>query len=114
MALDLANDPILIEEYKQHHRNVWPEIKQSLTSVGVLQMEIYLVGNRLFMIMETEDSFSLEEKALSDAANIKVQEWERLMWRYQVALPQAKLGQKWIPAEKIYEFDANPSVVSIQ
>ena len=114
MALDLVNEPVLIEEYKQHHLNVWPEVKDSLTSAGVLEMEIYLVGNRLFMIMETGDDFSLDHKAQLDAANLKVQEWERLMWRYQIALPQAKPGQKWIAAEKIFEFNPKGSVVTIR
>ena len=109
MALDLVNDPVLIEEYKQHHRNVWPEILDSLTASGIRHAEIYLVGNRLFMILETDETFSLERKGQMDAANLKVQEWERLMWRYQVALPQAKPGEKWIPAEEIFSLNTSAS-----
>jgi L-rhamnose mutarotase len=102
LALDLKDDPQLIAEYKRHHENVWPEIKASIVSAGVLDMEIYLIGNRLFMIMETEDSFSFAAKAALDAANKKVQEWERLMWRYQTALPQADEGGKWTLMERVF------------
>lgn len=54
------------------------------------------------MIMETADSFSFERKAEMDAANVKVQEWEELMWRYQQALPGAKPGEKWMLMERIF------------
>ena len=94
LALDLKNDPELIAAYEEYHRNVWPEV----------QMEIYRLGNRLFMIIEVDDSFSFERKAEMDADNVKVQEWEVLMWKYQQALPMAKPGEKWLPMEKIFDF----------
>lgn len=101
-ALDLVDDPQLIDEYKAYHQNVWPEIKKSITDAGIIHMEIYLLGNRLFMLMETDASFSFEKKAVMDAANPKVQEWETLMWKYQQALPQAKPGEKWLLTEQIF------------
>ena len=87
LALDLKDDPQLIKEYEEYHQKVWPEILKSLTDSGIVDMEIYRVGNRMFMIMETEDGFSFDKKARMDAANVKVQEWEDLMWNYQQALP---------------------------
>jgi L-rhamnose mutarotase len=66
-------------------------------------MEIYFVGTRLFMIMELNDSFSFEEKARSDRNNPKVQEWEKLMWRFQQPLPQARPGEKWMLMERIFK-----------
>jgi len=68
-------------------------------------MEIYRLQNRLFMIMETVDDFSFERKASMDAANVLVQEWEALMWKYQQALPFAKPGEKWMLMEKIFELN---------
>src|SRR4051812_631428 len=96
LALDLVDDPALIAEYEKYHQNVSPEITASIKDAGVLNMEIYRVGNRLFMIMETEDDFSFEKKNQMDSSNVKVQEWEQLMWKYQKALPTAKKGEKWI------------------
>ncbi len=101
-TLDLVNDPQLIEEYKTYHQNVWPEIKKSITDAGITNMEIYLLGNRLFMIMETDASFNAIKKAEMDATNPKVQEWENLMWKYQQALPQAKPGEKWLLMDQIF------------
>jgi L-rhamnose mutarotase len=103
LALDLKNDPALIAEYEAHHRAVWPEILHSIHESGILRMEIYRLGNRLFMLMETTNEFSFEAKAAADAANPKAQEWERLMWTYQQALPGAKPGEKWQVMQKIFE-----------
>jgi L-rhamnose mutarotase len=102
LALDLKEDPKLVAEYEEYHKQVWPEILQSITAAGVQQMEIYRVNNRLFIIMETDDDFSFERKAGMDATNAKVQEWEKLMWKYQQALPGSKPGEKWILMEKIF------------
>jgi len=103
LALDLVDDEKLIAEYEKQHRAVWPEIIASLKDSGITHLEIYRVFNRLFMIIEAENNFSFDKKNEMDAANPKVQEWEKLMWKYQQALPQAKPGEKWILMNKIFE-----------
>ncbi len=103
LALDLKDDPALIAEYEAYHNAVWPEILQSIHQSGIEQMQIYRIGNRLFMIMETSASFSFEQKSLMDSQNLKVQDWETLMWKYQQALPMAKPGEKWLLMDKIFE-----------
>lgn len=103
LTLDLINDDSLIAEYEEHHRKVWPEILESITTSGIWQMEIYRFKNRLFMIMEVSDAFSFEKKAGMDAGNAKVQEWEDLMWKYQQALPGAKPGEKWMLMDSIFQ-----------
>lgn len=102
-ALDLKDDIALINTYKKYHKNIWPEITVSIVNSGIENLEIYCVGNRLFMIMEVNDSFSFEKKSKMDANNPKVQEWETLMWKYQQALPTAKEGEKWLLMDKIYQ-----------
>jgi L-rhamnose mutarotase len=103
LALDLKNDPALIAEYEQHHERIWPDIAASIRESGIPEMEIYRIGNRLFMIMETDESFSFEAKGAADAANPTVQKWEALMWGYQQALPMAKPGEKWVLMKKIFQ-----------
>jgi L-rhamnose mutarotase len=102
LALDLKEDPKLIQEYKKYHKKVWPEIEASILDSGIVSMEIYLVSNRLFMIMEVNESFSFDRKTKMDDDNPKVQEWETLMWKYQQALPCAKKGEKWMVMDKIF------------
>lgn len=103
LALDLKEDDHLITEYEQHHRAIWPEIRESILTAGVIDMRIYRLANRLFMIMEVTDDFSFDKKAEMDANNPKVQEWEALMWKYQQPLPQAKEGEKWLLMEEIFK-----------
>jgi len=103
LALDLKDDPKLIAEYEDYHQRVWPEVLKSIKDSGIHQMKIYRTGNRLMMIMEAEESFSFQKKADADGRNPKVQEWEKLMWNYQQALPHAKPGEKWVLMEKIFE-----------
>ncbi len=103
LALDLVDQADLIEEYESYHRAIWPEIEESILSAGVHQMAIYRFGNRLMMLMDVGDDFSFERKAEADAKNERVQEWEKLMWKYQQALPGAKAGEKWVLMDKIFE-----------
>ena len=105
LAVDLIDDAELIKEYEQWHEHVWPEILESIRSSGIEQMEIYRINNRLFMIMDTNDSFSFEAKAKADAGNEKVQEWETLMWNFQQSLPFAKPGEKWVLMNKIFSLE---------
>lgn len=104
-ALDLVDDPALIAEYEHWHKseNAWPEIKKSILDAGITQMEIYRIGNRLFMIMETDDNYDADRKKNMDNSNPKVQEWESLMWKFQQPLPWAKEGEKWIKMDNIFK-----------
>ena len=103
LALDLKEDPKLISEYENYHKNVWPEIIESIKGSGIEVLDIYRTGNRMFMIIEANDDFSFEKKTKMDSVNPKVQEWETLMWEFQQALPWAKPGEKWLFMEKIFE-----------
>lgn len=102
LAVDLVDDPQMISEYEAYHRKVSPEIKKSITDSGITVMDIYRIGNRLFMIMEVDDTFSFERKDAMDAANPAVQVWEQLMWKYQQSLPVAKEGEKWMIMDQIF------------
>ncbi|HKT23162.1 MAG TPA: L-rhamnose mutarotase [Terriglobales bacterium] len=105
LALDLRDDPRLIAEYKRYHEKIWPEITESLKDSGIEDLEIYLLGTRLFMILEANEKFSFAAKAEADRMNPKVQEWEKLMWKFQKPLPQAKPGEKWILMERIFKLE---------
>jgi L-rhamnose mutarotase len=105
LALDLVNDAATIAAYEDWHRKVWPEIIDSITRSGIVQMQIYRTGNRLFMIMEVTEAFSFEAKSAADARNEKVQEWEQLMWHFQQPLPFARPGEKWVLMDRIFDLE---------
>jgi L-rhamnose mutarotase len=103
LMLDLRDDAALIAEYIEYHRNVWPEIKQSIRDAGVLDMQIYNAGRRLFMILDADDGFTFERKSAMDSSNPKVMEWEELMAGFQ----QVEAGQdptrRWQLMDRIFE-----------
>ena len=107
LALDLVEDQCLIAEYEALHQNenCWPEVKHSIMEAGIRDMRIYRTGNRLFMVMEVDETFSFAKKAEMDANNEKVQEWEQLMWRYQKPLPWADPNEKWVLMDLIYSLN---------
>lgn len=105
LTLDLKDNPKLIAEYRRYHEKIWPEITKSIRDSGIEDMEIHLLGTRMFMIMEVNEGFSFAAKAKADAANPKVREWEELMWRFQKPLPTAKPGEKWLVMERIFKLD---------
>jgi L-rhamnose mutarotase len=105
LTLDLKDDPTLIAEYKRHHERIWPEITKSIKDAGIEDLQIYLRGTRLFMIMEVNESFSFERKTEADRNNQKVREWETLMWKFQKPLPGARPGEKWLLLEQIFKLE---------
>ena len=108
LACDLKDEPELIAAYERYHQpdNAWPEVTRSIRDAGILEMEIYRVADRLFMIMEVDESFDPTAKRAADAANPKVQEWEALMLKFQQPPPFAKDGDKWVEMECIYRLSS--------
>ncbi|MFC3879582.1 L-rhamnose mutarotase [Algoriphagus namhaensis] len=106
-ALDLIDDPESIKKYEEHHApgNAWPEVVAHDKACGILSIEIFRTGNRMILIMETEDDFDLEEKAKKDAANPMIKKWEDFMWTFQKPLPWAKPGEKWVLMDQIFKSD---------
>jgi L-rhamnose mutarotase len=105
LTLDLKDDPKLIAEYKRHHEKIWPEITKSIKDAGIVDLEIYLLGTRMFMLMEVDEQFSIDQKAKADRENPKVREWEELMWKFQKPLSNAKPGEKWLLMERIFKLE---------
>lgn len=105
MMLDLRDDEQLIKEYESLHQQVWPEVQAQFSGYGVLSIDIYRLGTRLCMVMEADDGcFDAAAFKQAQQSNSKVQEWERLMWRFQAPTPWTPEGEKWVEALCIYQF----------
>ncbi len=103
LTLDLKDDPRLVEEYRARHRAVWPEVQRSLRRVGVRSMEIYALGRRLAMVMDTRDDFDPPRSfAAHVASDPRCAEWEALMKTYQQAPPGARPGELWTAMEEVF------------
>lgn len=110
-ALDLKDDPGLIKRYKWWHRPGGPPdaVVRSLVAADIRELEIWLCGFRLFMILEAGPNYDPAVKAARDAQDPDVIAWERLMWEFQKPLPWAAAGEKWVAAERIYALSEQPS-----
>lgn len=104
-TLTLVDDPELIEKYVEVHSHVWPEVIAGQRQVGVLDMQIYRHGRKLFMIMDTEDDFDFERDMARLATLPRQAEWEAHVARFQGCAADARSDEKWQLMEKI--FDSN-------
>ena len=105
LTLDLRPDPGLISEYLHWHEkeNIWPEIPAGIKAVGIRNMEIYRLENRLFMILEAGPDFDFARDMERLSSLPRQKEWEAFVSRFQVSLPGEKSAEKWKLMEKIFD-----------
>ncbi|KMZ11514.1 L-fucose mutarotase, type 2 [Candidatus Burkholderia humilis] len=88
LALDLVDDPELILMYERYHRDVWPEVLAHIRKHGVIDMQIFKLGTRLAMVLETDDTvFDAKKIDQAAASNEAIRRWEALMWKFQRPTP---------------------------
>ena len=106
-TLSLKDDPQLIEEYKKVHAPgaAWPEITAGMREVGILDMEIYIHGTRLFMIMDAVADFNHDHAMAELASKPRQSEWEAYVSRFQQTSAEATADEKWQLMERIYKLD---------
>ena len=102
-TINLKNDPEILRRYVEYHANVWPEVERSLRNIGIQRMLIFMLGRRLFMLMETVDSFDPErEFARHEVSHPRVKEWQNLMASFQEPVPEAKPGEWWAEMKLVF------------
>jgi L-rhamnose mutarotase len=104
-SLELKNDPELIKAYKKVHADgaAWPEVIQGIRAVGIIDMEIYIAGTRLFMIMDTVPEFDHEKAMTELAQKPRQQEWEAYVSSFQQSSKEATADEKWQLIERIFK-----------
>ena len=103
-TMDLRDEPALIARYRQAHsrEEAWPEIREGIRQVGILEMEVYIQGNRLVMIVETPLDFNWDE-AMARLATLPHQaEWEEFVAQFQQCEKNATSDQKWRMMDRIF------------
>jgi L-rhamnose mutarotase len=104
LALDLVDDEAKIAAYEKAHESIWPEVREHLFVQGVLAMEIYRLGTRMFMVMDVNpDVYSEAGMAEASLNNEAIVRWETLMWTFQTPTPWTPAGQKWVPMRRIFQ-----------
>jgi L-rhamnose mutarotase len=108
LTLDLKDDSTLVREYKYWHMNehIWPEIPKGIRRVGIVDMQIYLLGTRLFMIMETTPEFDFDRDMAKLSGLPRQKEWEAFVAKFQQSLPGAGSSEKWKLMDRIFKLPA--------
>lgn len=103
-TLDLRSNPQLIAAYRRRHSQaqVWQEILDGIRQVGILEMEIYILGTRLFMIVETPLDFCWTTAMARLATLPRQQEWEDSMAEFQLTDPALTSAGKWKLMERMF------------
>ena len=103
-TLDLKDNPELIAEYRRRHskEHIWQEVMDGIRQVGILEMEIYLLGNRLFMIVETPADFDWDSAMERLATLPRQQEWEDYMSIFQDCREGDTADEKWMMMDQIF------------
>jgi len=106
-TLKLHDDPELSEKYKQAHGigQVWPEISQGMKEVGIIDMEIYIHGTTLFMIMDTVIEFDHDLAFEELTKKPRQEEWEAYMSQFQVSSKDSAAAEKWQLMDRLFELD---------
>lgn len=105
LTLELKDDPKLIKEYRHWHdgKNIWPEIPKGIREVGITDMEIYLVGTKLFMIIEAGSDFDFSKQMSKLTELPRQKEWEAFVSKFQKSSSDAKSSEKWKMMERIFK-----------
>ncbi len=104
-TLTLKNDKELIDNYVAEHQNVWQEVKDGMREVGILDMQIYIHNNVLFMIVDTVDNFDWQKDMARLATLPRQAEWEAYMDKYQDVAEGMSSSQKWSMMDIIFKLD---------
>lgn len=107
LTLDLQEDDALIKAYEQYHQpaHIWPEIIEGIKACNILSMKIYRAGNRLCMIMETNEAFDLKADFERMGQLPKQKEWAELMASFQKKLPFAKPDEHWVLMHPLFDLN---------
>ena len=104
MSVNLVDEEKAIRQYEHYHAHPWPEVVASLKQVGIIDMKIYRLGRRLFMFVKAEDGFDPQvDFARYLTLDERCQQWEDLMGTFQVPLPEAEPGEKWVAMKKVFQ-----------
>ena len=108
-AVDLHDDAEQIARYRAWHQAGGPPaaVTAAIRADDVRALEIWLVGDRMFMILEQGEAYDADAKAARDAADLDVQAWDALMRTFQKPLPFAP-AQTWVEMERIYALSEQP------
>ena len=103
-TLTLNSNEEARREYLKWHspEHNWKEIRNGIREVGIIEMEIYILGNTLVMIVDAPEDFDWG-KAMARLATLPRQaEWEAFVSQFQGCNANATSDEKWQMMQRIF------------
>ncbi len=102
--LELRDDPDMIAQYRKWHSQEyqWKEIRDGIREVGILEMEIYILGTKLVMIVDAPIDFDWDEAMVRLATLPRQAEWEAFVAKFQGCSAEARSDEKWQMMERMF------------
>lgn len=102
--LEISHDPELVAQYRKWHSEgySWQEVRDGIRQVGILEMEIYILGSRLVMIVDAPEDFRWDEAMARLATLPRQTEWEAFVSKFQGCSADARSDEKWQPMERMF------------
>lgn len=103
-TMELKSEPELIAQYRYLHsaEGSWPEIREGIRACGILEMEIYIVGARLVMIVDAPADLDWDEAMNKMASLPRQAEWEAVVAQFQKCAAGARSEEKWQMMERMF------------
>lgn len=104
-SLELRDNQELIAKYREVHdeEHVWKEVIEGIRKVGILEMEIYIAGTHLVMIVDTALDFD-RNTAMAKLATLPRQaEWEAFVSEFQGCAKDATSDEKWQLMDRMFK-----------
>ncbi len=103
-TLTLRSDEEARREYIKWHSPEynWKEIRDGIREVGILEMEIYILGNLLVMIVDAPEDFCWDEAMARLATLPRQAEWEAFVSQFQGCDADATSDEKWQMMERMF------------
>lgn len=102
--LEISENEELVAEYRKWHSEgySWQEVRDGIREVGILEMELYILGNKVVMIVDTPADFDWETAMARLATLPRQAEWEALVSKFQGCSSEARSDEKWQMMERIF------------
>ena len=100
LTANLVADPKLQQEYLDYHKTQfekWPEVSKGFCNAQFQQLLVFKNGRQLMLVISIPKGKTLDElNPLTTKNNPRVDEWNKIMSKYQEGIPGTKKGETWV------------------
>ncbi len=100
MTANLVNDTVKQKEYMEYHRTQfekWPEVSKGFIHADFQQVLVFRTGRQLMLVISIPQGKTLDElNPKTTENNPRVNEWNKIMAKYQEGIDDAPKGTTWV------------------